>query len=104
MAKKNEIPDPFGTENDEPEKRISRVQIARATKKKSLVAGQYIRRTFTYLPEQLEDIVTISKETNMSENDVVRWFVDHMVEAYRQGLRPEIEASSVKVQPKLRGR
>lgn len=98
--KKSMFVDPMADSEDN--KAVSRAVMAKATNKESLMAGQYIRRTFTYPPSQLEAITQIAKELHMSENNIVRWFNDHMIQAYRQGLRPEIESSSVMVQPKLR--
>lgn len=94
MAKKEVVSDPFAN--------ADRAKVAKATNKKGVAAGQYVRRTFTYLPEQLDMIVQVAQELNMSENDTARWLVDLGLAAYREGERPEVEAKVVKVQPKLR--
>ena len=63
---------------------------ARATGKRSTVAGQYLRRSFTYRPDQIENIDQLATHLNLSKNDLVRWFVDMGIEAVMNGATPPI--------------
>lgn len=68
----------------------------------SLVAGQYIRRTFTFTPGQLERIKEIARELHISETGIARWLIDTGLKAWDDGLRPEVEEKSVRLEPKLK--
>lgn len=68
----------------------------------SLVAGQYIRRTFTYTPGQLERIKEIARKLHIPETSVARWLLDEGLSQWDRGARPEMEEQEVKLQPKLR--
>lgn len=69
----------------------------------SLVAGKYIRRTFTLTPGQLRRIREIAQELHFSETAVARWLLDEGIEQWDRGTRPEIhEQQQVKQEPKLR--
>jgi hypothetical protein len=68
----------------------------------SLVAGQYIRRTFTFTPGQLERIKEIARELHISETGIARWLIDVGLTAWDNGLRPEVEEKAVKLEPKLK--
>lgn len=72
------------------ERRTNRRDIAKATGKKASVAGQYVRRSFTYRPDQLESIEYLAGELGLSQNDLMRWFTDMGVEAVGQGVRPPV--------------
>ena len=72
------------------ESRTNRRQAAKATGKKATVAGQYIRRSFTYRPDQLESIEYLASVLGLSQNDLVRWFTDMGIEAVEQGVRPPV--------------
>jgi hypothetical protein len=72
------------------ERRTNRRDIAKATGKKASVAGQYVRRSFTYRPDQLESIEYLAGELGLSQNDLMRWFTDMGVEAVEQGIRPPV--------------
>lgn len=70
------------------ERETGRLDIARATGKKASVAGRYLRRSFTYRPEQLEVIERIAEQLSLSQNDLVRWFTDLGIDAVARGERP----------------
>lgn len=72
------------------ERRTNRRDIAKATGKKASVAGQYIRRSFTFRPDQLESIEHLAGELGLSQNDLVRWFTDMGIEAVEQGEQPPV--------------
>ncbi|MCP4422044.1 MAG: hypothetical protein GY805_35980 [Chloroflexi bacterium] len=68
----------------------------------SLVAGQYIRRTFTFTPGQLERIKEIARTLHVAETGVARWLIDEGLSQWERGIRPEMEERKVKLEPKLR--
>ena len=72
------------------EAKTDRRQIAKATGKKATIAGQYVRRSFTYRPDQLQDIEKSAKQLGMSQNDLVRWFTDMGIEAIANGKQPPL--------------
>jgi hypothetical protein len=67
----------------------------------SLVAGQYIRRTFTFTPGQLRRVKEIARELHIAETGIARWLIDEGLMQWERGVRPEIEAHTVKLEPKL---
>lgn len=72
------------------ETQTSRQRTARATGKRSTVAGKYIRRSYTFRPDQLDSIGEWAAYLGLSKNDLMRWFVDMGLEAAEQGERPPI--------------
>lgn len=72
------------------ETQTDRRQVARATGKKATVAGQYVRRSFTFRPDQLKSVEQIASQLGLSQNDLMRWFVDLGNEAVGQGERPPL--------------
>lgn len=72
------------------EGRTDRRRVAKATGKKATVAGQYIRRTFTFRPEQLDGIKAAAKALGLSSNDLLRWFTDMGLDAVKLGTKPAI--------------
>ena len=68
----------------------------------SLVAGQYISRTFTFTPGQLARIKQIARELHISETGIARWLIDEGLEQWAQGVRPEVEERAVRLEPKLK--
>lgn len=74
------------------ESQTDRRQTAQATGRKSSVAGNFIRRSFTYRPDQLDSIEQLSQQLRLSKNDLIRWFVDMGVEAVGQGVEPPTTA------------
>lgn len=80
--------------------RVSTTDKARAVDS-SLVAGRYIRRTFTYTPVQLARIKTIARELHISETGIARWLIDQGLAQWEKGVRPEVEEEAVRLQPKL---
>jgi len=67
----------------------------------SLVAGQYIRRTFTFTPRQLARIKEIARELHISETGIARWLIDRGLGQWEQGVRPVVETKAVRLEPKL---
>jgi hypothetical protein len=67
----------------------------------SLVAGRYIRRTFTFTPRQLARIKEIARELHISENGIARWLIDVGLGQWEDGIRPEVEERAVRLEPKL---
>lgn len=67
----------------------------------SLVAGQYIRRTFTFTPRQLARIKEIARELHISETGIARWLIDLGLGQWEAGARPEIEEKAVRLEPRL---
>lgn len=72
------------------ESQTDRRQAAQATGKKATVAGQYVRRSFTFRPDQLASIEQIAVKLGLSQNDLVRWFTDMGIDLVGQGERPPI--------------
>ena len=72
------------------EMQTDRAGVARATGKRASVAGNYIRRSFTYRPDQLDSIETIAEKLGLSKNDLMRWFTDMGIEAVEEGERPPL--------------
>ena len=72
------------------EMQTDRRSVARATGKKASVAGNYIRRSFTYRPDQLDSIEAIAEELGLSKNDLMRWFTDMGIEAVEEGEQPPL--------------
>lgn len=72
------------------ESQTDRRKTAKVTGKKSSVAGQYVRRSFTFRPDQLESIEQLATMLGLSQNDLVRWFTDMGVEAVEEGERPPV--------------
>lgn len=68
----------------------------------SLVAGQYIRRTFTFTPGQLRRVKEIALELHISETAIARWLIDEGLLQWERGVRPEVEQRTIKLEPKLR--
>jgi hypothetical protein len=68
----------------------------------SLVAGQYIRRTFTFTPGQLARIKAIARELHISETGIARWLIVEGLGQWQEGVRPEVEEQAVRLEPKLR--
>jgi hypothetical protein len=68
----------------------------------SLVAGQYIRRTFTFTPGQLQRIKGIAQALHIPETSIARWLIDEGLAQWDRGVRPELEEAQVKLEPKLR--
>lgn len=68
----------------------------------SMVAGQYIRRTFTFTPGQLQRIKELARTLHIPETSVARWLIDEGLAQWDKGVRPEMEEAQVKLEPKLR--
>jgi hypothetical protein len=81
---------------------VGAMESARATYPKSQIAGQYIRRTFTWTPGQLEMITRIQQEMGLEhETEAARVLMDLNICAFLDGERPEVEEETVKIRPKL---
>jgi hypothetical protein len=72
------------------EGQTSRRQTAQATGKKATLAGQYMRRSFTFRPDQLAEIEQTAASLGLSQNDLIRWFTDLGLESVAQGTRPPV--------------
>ncbi len=72
------------------EGQTDRRKTAKVTGKKSVVAGQYLRRSFTFRPDQLDSVEQLAARLGLSKNDLLRWFVDMGIEAVEQGEHPPI--------------
>ena len=72
------------------ESQTNRRRTAQATGKKATVAGQYIRRSFTFRPDQLELIEQVATTLGLSQNDLIRWFTDMGIEAVELGTMPPV--------------
>jgi hypothetical protein len=87
------------------EQQTDRRQTAKATGKAATIAGQYVRRSFTYRPDQLASIETLAEQLGLSQNDLVRWFTDLGIAAVEQGEEPPLaEVVRKKYDPQLSGR
>lgn len=73
----------------------------KTTTRKSLRAGQYIRRQFTFRPDQLDNVATMARRLKVPQADLVRWLVDRGLQAIqRDGETPEtIEVSTTRLAP-----
>ncbi len=97
----------LGQQSTRPRKSTDRTQELQtgaaltATARKSLRAGQYIRRQFTFRPGQLDDIATLARRLKVPQADLVRWLVDRGLQAIqRDGETPEsIEVSTTRLAP-----
>lgn len=77
---------------------VSKAEVRRATKS-SVVAGQYLRRTFLISPEMDDAINLISEETGVKRMELARWLMAVAIEAYKNGRRPaRKEIVSIKVE------
>lgn len=72
------------------ESQTDRRQAAKATGKKATLAGQYVRRSFTFRPDQIERVEQVAAMLGLSQNDLIRWFTDMGIEAVEQGTRPPV--------------
>ncbi|MFQ5420953.1 MAG: hypothetical protein ACE5FD_02915 [Anaerolineae bacterium] len=72
------------------ESQTGRRKAAKATGKKTIIAGQYIRRSFTFRPDQLDSIERLAGVLGLSQNDLIRWFTDMGIEAVDLGERPPV--------------
>jgi hypothetical protein len=72
------------------ESQTDRRQAAKATGKKATLAGQYVRRSFTFRPDQLESVEQVAVMLGLSQNDLIRWFTDMGIETVEQGTRPPV--------------
>lgn len=72
------------------ESQTDRRRAAKATGKRATVAGQYIRRSFTFRPDQLESVEQLATMLGLSQNDLIRWFTDMGIDAVEQGTRPPV--------------
>lgn len=86
---------------ENPLEQVSDIETGKATAS-SLIAGQYIRRTFTLTPGQLRRIRQIARELHVAETAIARWLIDEGLAQWEQGVRPELETREVKLEPKLR--
>jgi hypothetical protein len=68
---------------------------------KTLKAGKYIHRQFSFLPGQLDMVIKATDDLEMSQNAAARWLIDVGLPAYVDGQRPEIEAVEVRMEPRL---
>lgn len=76
-----------------------------ATVKKSLRAGKYIRRQFTFRPEQLGRIRGLARQYRVPEADLMRWMVDYALAAIDDGVQPDtIEVSTTRLASPLEGK
>ena len=67
----------------------------------TLRVGQYIRRQFTFLPGQLDMVVKVAEEMNLSQNAAARWLIDVGLRAYVDGKRPEVQVIEIRLEPRL---
>lgn len=74
---------------------VSHKAAAKATGAKSM-AGNYRRYTAYLSPESIDRLKEIAAETGLSQAETARWFVDHMIALYDDGLRPETEVAVVR--------
>lgn len=75
---------------------------ARATDSHAM-AGNYKRYTAYLAPESIARLKDIAAETGLSQAETARWFVEHMIALYDQGLRPETEVAVVRRRLKRAG-
>ena len=47
-------------------------------------------------PESIARLKDIAAETGLSQAETARWFVEHMIALYDEGLRPETEVAVVR--------
>jgi hypothetical protein len=83
-------PGPGGYRSALDEAHTDRRRTAQATGKKATVAGQYVRRSFTFRPDQLQEIERVAAQLSLSQNDLIRWFTDLGLETVAQGKHPPI--------------
>lgn len=74
---------------------VSHKEAAKATASKSM-AGNYMRYTAYLDPESITRLKAIADEIGLSQAETARWFVEHMIELYDEGLRPETEVAVVR--------
>lgn len=67
----------------------------------SQIAGDYIRRTFTWTPGQLEMIRSIAHELRLSENKAAKWLMDQGIQQYVEGARPDLDQET-QLEPRLK--
>jgi predicted DNA-binding protein len=74
---------------------VSHKAAARATGGKSM-AGHYKRYTAYLSPESIDRLKAIAEEMGLSQAETARWFIEHMIALYDEGLRPETEVAVVR--------
>ena len=74
---------------------MSHKAAAKATGGKSM-AGNYKRYTAYLAPGDIARLKQIAAETGLSQAETARWFIEHMIELYDAGLRPETEVAVVR--------
>ena len=74
---------------------VSHKAAAKATGGKSM-AGHYKRYTAYLSPESIERLKAIAADPGLSQAETARWFVEHMIALYDDGLRPETEVAVVR--------
>ena len=72
------------------ESQTDRRKTAQVTGKKASLAGKYMRRSFTFRPDQLERIEQMAGKLGLSQNDLVRWFTDMGITAVSEGEMPPV--------------
>lgn len=68
---------------------VDRKKAAKAKGADSLIAGNYIRKTFTWTEGQLDMIEEIATALGLSKFACARWLMDMGIQAYQEGQRPE---------------
>ena len=76
---------------------LGRKSTAKVSGQDSLIAGQYIRKTFTLRPDQIEDIRKLSRKWRVAETDVVRWMVDVALTAAAKGQKPKLKEIGIRL-------
>lgn len=84
-----------------PMETVSMSDVGKATGS-SVIAGQYVRRTFTFTPGQLRRIKEVARELHIAETGIARWLIDVGLSQFDEGLRPELQEANVKLEPKLK--
>lgn len=63
---------------------------------KASKAGQYQRKTITLPPQQIDYITQLAQENQLSTLAFYRWLIDHALNCYEAGDRPEIVIREVR--------
>ena len=80
----------------DPMQNVTQAEVNKTTVKDSRRAGQYVRMTYTFYPDQIDEFEDIAQRLGVSRMELARWFFDLGIKAVNEGQRPQYETSQQK--------
>lgn len=80
----------------DPMRHVTQAEVNKTTVKSSRRAGQYVRMTYTFYPDQVDEAEAIAEKLGVSRMELARWFFDLGIKAVKEGQRPRFETSQQK--------